>query len=87
MLFSSGFPPLLPNLPSFFCPLSPLPLPSSLSHLRSPDVERYFFEDISRHFKVEHVPSEAQDPAFSSPFIHIVSLTRRRVSLGEFDRH
>ncbi|KAM4540353.1 protein N-lysine methyltransferase METTL21D [Fundulus diaphanus] len=43
----------------------------------NPEVERKFFELLNRHFSCEKIPSDKQDPEFSSPDIHILHIRRK----------
>ncbi|XP_040916792.1 protein-lysine methyltransferase METTL21D [Toxotes jaculatrix] len=43
----------------------------------NPKVERRFFELLKQHFNCEEIPSNKQDPEFSSPDIHILHIRRK----------
>uniref|UniRef100_A0A3Q4GEP5 Valosin containing protein lysine (K) methyltransferase n=1 Tax=Neolamprologus brichardi TaxID=32507 RepID=A0A3Q4GEP5_NEOBR len=43
----------------------------------NPEVERQFFELLQQNFCCEEIPSEKQDPEFSSPDIHILHIRRK----------
>uniref|UniRef100_A0A3B4YAX3 Valosin containing protein lysine (K) methyltransferase n=1 Tax=Seriola lalandi dorsalis TaxID=1841481 RepID=A0A3B4YAX3_SERLL len=43
----------------------------------NPKVERRFFELLKQHFSCEEIPSDKQDPEFSSPDIHILHIRRK----------
>ncbi|XP_069007901.1 protein N-lysine methyltransferase METTL21D [Embiotoca jacksoni] len=43
----------------------------------NPEVERRFFELLQQNFNCEKIPSEKQDPEFSSPDIHILHIRRK----------
>ncbi|KAI3367741.1 hypothetical protein L3Q82_026581 [Scortum barcoo] len=43
----------------------------------NPRVERQFFELLQQNFICEEIPSEQQDPEFSSPDIHILHIRRK----------
>ncbi|XP_038147328.1 protein-lysine methyltransferase METTL21D [Cyprinodon tularosa] len=43
----------------------------------NPEVERRFFELLQQDFTCEKIPSDKQDPEFSSPDIHILHIQRK----------
>ncbi|XP_019940358.1 protein N-lysine methyltransferase METTL21D [Paralichthys olivaceus] len=43
----------------------------------NPKVERQFFESLKQHFSFEEIPSDKQDPEFSSPDIHILHIRKK----------
>uniref|UniRef100_A0A3Q1HKY1 Valosin containing protein lysine (K) methyltransferase n=2 Tax=Acanthochromis polyacanthus TaxID=80966 RepID=A0A3Q1HKY1_9TELE len=43
----------------------------------NPEVERRFFELLQQNFNCEKIPSDKQDPEFSSPDIHILHIRRK----------
>uniref|UniRef100_A0A096LV13 Valosin containing protein lysine (K) methyltransferase n=1 Tax=Poecilia formosa TaxID=48698 RepID=A0A096LV13_POEFO len=43
----------------------------------NPEVENKFFELLQRNFTRETIPSDKQDPEFSSPDIHILHIRRK----------
>ncbi|XP_059209553.1 protein-lysine methyltransferase METTL21D [Centropristis striata] len=43
----------------------------------NPEMERKFFELLQQHFHCEEIPSDKQDPEFSSPDIHILHIRRK----------
>ncbi|XP_062252450.1 protein-lysine methyltransferase METTL21D [Platichthys flesus] len=43
----------------------------------NPQVERQFFELLEQHFRFEEIPSDKQDPEFSSPDIHILHIRKK----------
>ncbi|XP_054894240.1 protein-lysine methyltransferase METTL21D [Poeciliopsis prolifica] len=43
----------------------------------NPEVENKFFELLQRNFVYETIPSDKQDPEFSSPDIHILHIRRK----------
>ncbi|XP_073339963.1 protein N-lysine methyltransferase METTL21D [Pagrus major] len=43
----------------------------------NPKVERQFFELLQQNFSCEEIPSDKQDPEFSSPDIHILHIRRK----------
>ncbi|KAM4543198.1 protein N-lysine methyltransferase METTL21D [Odontesthes bonariensis] len=43
----------------------------------NPEVERQFFDLLQQHFSCEKIPSDKQDPEFSSPDIHILHIRRK----------
>ncbi|XP_037652058.1 protein-lysine methyltransferase METTL21D [Sebastes umbrosus] len=43
----------------------------------NPKVERQFFELLQQNFNCEEIPSDKQDPEFSSPDIHILHIRRK----------
>ncbi|GAA6213613.1 protein-lysine methyltransferase METTL21D [Lates japonicus] len=43
----------------------------------NPKVERQFFELLREHFTFEEIPSDRQDPEFTSPDIHILHIRRK----------
>uniref|UniRef100_A0A1A8F1K9 Methyltransferase like 21D n=1 Tax=Nothobranchius korthausae TaxID=1143690 RepID=A0A1A8F1K9_9TELE len=43
----------------------------------NPEVERKFFELLQQNFSCEKIPSDKQDPEFSSPEIHVLHIRRK----------
>ncbi|MEQ2271261.1 hypothetical protein XENORESO_001758 [Xenotaenia resolanae] len=43
----------------------------------NPEVEGKFFELLQQSFSCEKIPSDKQDPEFSSPDIHILHIRRK----------